>query len=786
MKSIKFSDLIKVIKPEYLYIKLTPTYSVRNNSTYKLARTINSLYKDIFHSIKQEQSRVMRILGREFVIGIQYSITSPSKVAYFIYIEPERIDFYLLSPKQYLSLIQEKIGDTWPNVTATITEEENIPQFGPKVTKYQLYYAKEDGLSLAVDRRTNELLESNLNIVDVLEEGDRVGIFYNFIPSSQFGWRSSYQSTLEKIRQNLPVDRNKMNVRYLVRMALETISDLIEDITNVFSGKGQSFLHFEDNPVASLEKALTRVSSSRAISDSTVRKATDVIIDAQILTLSESSDRTREHNNAKSLAQSFDSISEDNNLVYRFHSGPFTPLEHRIKGAAVSKVGSGECGNFLALPGRSLLERYNFIEKVQTQETEVPGELRKGVMCLGENTCKGNKQQAYLSNDFDYRMLSLVLIGPNRAGKSKFLANIARDAINAGECVLIPDFIGSCQLSSEIASVFPPSKVLEIRCDDYTAMQGLGYNEVPPSKDAFIRYKNAKEQAALLMTLVDSINTEEANFTAKMGRYMESAALVVFLSGGSINDVFSVLINHKKRKEYIDKLPVEQKDMMGEYVDYLFELDSSESGKVIGTRSHLITGAIDRLHRLKVNAYLEMMLKKGIDGNIDLVKEMQKPQLIVIKMPQRMFLTDNEKDVYTTYWLTKIWLALQIREEQIQNRKKMTKVNLIIDELYQVNNTERFLTLKLSQLPKFNLKPIISCHYLNQIRIIREELRSANASYMLLSGCDKKNYMELQSELYPYQEEDLLGLPRYHSLNLIKCDSGYGKFITKLPPPIIT
>ncbi len=153
-------------------------------------------------------------------------------------------------------------------------------------------------------------------------------------------------------------------------------------------------------------------------------------------------------------------------------------------------------------------------------------------------------------------------------------------------------------------------------------------------------------------------------------------------------------------------------------------------------------------------------------------------------MPQRMFLTDNEKDVYVTYWLTKLWLSLQIREQQIRNRKKMTKVNLIIDELYQVNNAEKFLTWKLSQLPKFNLKPIISCHYLNQIRIIREELRSANASYMLLSGCDKKNYTELESELYPYKEEDLLSLKRYHSLNLIKCNEGYGKFITKLPVPI--
>ncbi|HZK02004.1 MAG TPA: hypothetical protein VFC96_03985 [Anaerovoracaceae bacterium] len=440
----------------------------------------------------------------------------------------------------------------------------------------------------------------------------------------------------------------------------------------------------------------------------------------------------------------------------------------------------------MALPGRELLERYNFIDKVQTQETEVPKDLRQGVLCLGESTYRGHKQKAYLSNDFDYRMLSLVLIGPNRAGKSKFLANVARDSINAGECVVLPDYIGSCQLSAEIASVIPAEKVLEIRCDSYDVMQGLGYNEVPISRDAFTQYRNAKEMTALLMTLVDSINADDANFSAKMGRYMESAALAVFLSGGSINDVFTVLMNHKKRQEFINKIPKQQEQHMEEYIDYLHELDDYDRAKqaVVGTRSHLIAGIIDRLHKLKTNAYLEMMLKKGIDGNVNLVEEMQKPQLIVIKMPQRMFLTDNEKDVYVAYWMTKIWLALQIREEQIRDRKKMTKVNLIIDELYQVNNAEGFLTKKLSQLPKFNLKPVISCHYLNQIKIIREELRSANASYMLISGGDKKNYEELASELHPYTEQDLLCLPRYHSMNLIKCEDGYGKFITKLPTPI--
>lgn len=37
----------------------------------------------------------------------------------------------------------------------------------------------------------------------------------------------------------------------------------------------------------------------------------------------------------------------------------------------------------------------------------------------------------------------LLLIGPTRAGKSKLMANLSKDAINNGECVIVFDFIKS-------------------------------------------------------------------------------------------------------------------------------------------------------------------------------------------------------------------------------------------------------------------------------------------------------------------------------------------------------
>ncbi|NDI34652.1 hypothetical protein [Chengkuizengella sediminis] len=62
---------------------------------------------------------------------------------------------------------------------------------------------------------------------------------------------------------------------------------------------------------------------------------------------------------------------------------------------------------------------------------------------------------------------------------------------------------------------------------------------------------------------------------------------------------------------------------------------------------------------------------------------------------------------------------------------------------------------------------------------------SANTSYMLLEGCDKKNYTELKDELYPFTAEDLSNLKRYHSLNYVKSKEGYTRFITNMPSPIM-
>ncbi|WP_366160521.1 hypothetical protein ABXS71_16705 [Bacillus infantis] len=714
-------------------------------------------------------------------MGTQYSVQLQSKVSFFVYIEKKKVEFYFIIPKHHFSFIKEKIMDVWNSIT--VLEVETIPGFSEVALKYQMNYVKEDGLSLSTDRRNSDLLHSKLNVVDVMEEGDKAGIFYNFLPTSHFTWRSSYEATLRKVKKNIPVDRNKMGLTYVIKLTFGLLASIVDDIGEALGGENK---HKNTNKgMEVFEKTLEWMNGGRSISESTRRKANAAILETQIAVISESSNAIRRRNTARSLAQSFETVADDNRLTFK-RLKSFQYDDYKIK-ADTNKVGDEEAQNFLALAGRDILEKYNFIDKVETLETEVPEDLRYGDMRIGTSTFRGHRQEAFLSTDNEFKYLSLILIGPNRAGKSTLMGNLAHDAVGKGECTILFDFIGNCELSEEVAACFPKDKVLNVECNDFEKLQGLGYNEVEVSQDPFIQYDNAKKQTTQLLTLINSINAADTHLSPKMERYLTSAALIVFILGGSIRDVFQVLQSHVERHQFLGKVPANQQDNLWESKMALLELDElSKEGLVQGTKLNLIVGIIDRLNKLKSNTFMELMLKKSSAENFNLIEEMQKSQLICFKMPEHMFTTDNEKDIYTTYWMTKIWMALQMRKMKYKgSRNSMTKVNLLIDELYQVENTEKFLTSKLSRLPKFNIKPILSCHYLNQIKTIRPELRSASASYMLVAGCDKENFKELQEELRPFELEDLMQLKRFHSLNLIKTKDGYGRFITKLPGPIL-
>ena len=770
--SIPLDKFFQYIKPKYIYIKLTPDKSIRNYNSSNIAKAIKHTYKAINKRIKWENKKLW--------IEINF------KIAYIIDIKKSDVGFYFMVPKVYQDIIIEKVREIWPR--ATLETIEVLEQHSKDAECYQLTYKNEDAMSLNVDKKSNEPLNSILSVNSIMKDDDRVTIIYNFQPRRDLGWAKQYSETIEKFNSDKPILREKTNPKYIAITLVTEILRLVDDafkIIGEFSGIDMS----KNNSVL-LESALALFKDRKELSNATKRKKDLGVINCQIGLISNSVDATRKENNALAVAHSYRALDEDNELIVKKLKKDIRIDKYDI-GTDINIVSTDECSNFIQLPGRTLLDEHN-ISHIDTLESEIPEQLRSGVMCIGTNTYKGVKQKAYLTSDKEFKNLTLCLIGPTRAGKTTLISNLSRDAVKAGETTIILDWCGNCDLSDEVSKVIDKKKILNIDCSDINNLQGFGYNEIKPLDNSeFQVYRCAKTNATQLKTLINCLS-DGSELQARMETYLECAAIIVFLVGGSVKDIFEVLQDHNIRHKYIKNIPLRFKEKTEKYINRLHELDEyskatkDNPAELIGTKLVLIQGILNRINKLNENAYVEAMLSKGCENNIDLFEEIQKAQLICIKIPEIMFQTEEEKDIYCTYWLTKIWSALQIRKFNIPDaeREKRIKVNIIFDELYQVPICQEFLRKKISQIAKFDAKPIISCHYLKQISGIREELKSANASYMMIAGCDKANFNELREELYPYELEDLLNLKRFYSLNLLKYENGWTKFITELPPKI--
>lgn len=775
-ENITLKKYFEIVKPKYVYLKIIADKSIRNYNSTNIAKAISHIHIDIRKMIVKKESK--------------YYIKTDLKCSYFIDISRQDVNFYFIVPEQYKTLAIEKIRETWPK--CTIEPVEGIKPFANSATKYSLSTNKLDALSLNIDKASNEPLNSILNVLDIMKEGDRVAIMYNFRHYNSYIWNNEYSKCINKINKRELIDKEINSIYFLKMLAgvitglLELSLELLNDLFGGFKEKGIENLGF----IEAVTDLVTTNKSS--LSNSTRTKKDAIVLNTQIIVASESCDQVRQDNNGVAVCQSFRTIDEDNSITY--HKLKDTSLDYEkynITNAKSCRFSVNECQNFLQLPGKTLLETYR-ISHINTFETDVPEQLQKGTKLIGLSVYKGKTSKVYITDDKDYKNLALVVVGPTRSGKSSCLGNIARNSIDNNECVIVLDYIENCLLSEDIKRSIPSDKVLELDLSDYNNIQGLGYNEaIKNTSSPFEMYESAKQQASQVVQLVNSVNVEGSEFSPKMKRYLNAACLVVFANKGAIKDVIMALQDHIIRHRMISNIPAILNDYLEEYINYLKELDDwSKDTKdrprhIEGTKLINIVGILDRFEELKSNTYMEMMLKKGIEDNFNMYEEMEKNQCIIIKMPESMFSTPQERDVMTTYWLTKIWISGQVRAWKIKNRYDRKTVTVLTDEIAQLENAERYLGSKLSQTAKFGIKFVLSTMYLNELKI-RNLLRTANTSYIFISGSDKINFKEMKEEFIEkgFELDDLMKLKRFHSLNYIKYGDGYWAGITQLPKPL--
>jgi hypothetical protein len=759
--------MLVIKKPEYVYLKITSHTSIRNYNSSNLARAIHNMGSSLIKRIEFEERKLI--------------YKAPLKCCYCIDIKKDKVQFIFVVPKQYEAIAKQKINETWP--TAVIDNIKCMEKFSDNAIKYELKYKYEDALSLDVDKRSSEPLSSILSVLEVMSDNDRVALMYNFIPTNQNGWDYGYKQSMEKLEHGFSLEKD-ISFHKVIKLALNGIAFILESfiggVLELVEGKKAA-----DNTVKNIKHILGIAENGKNLSESTKKKRSETVIRAQMVVLAEGDNC---NTNAISVCQSFKNNDEGiikNELLFSKIKKIFS-LENYDWGISSNRMSLSECHNLLQLPGREVLSQFQAIKRNDTLEIRPPNELIKGYISLGECTYKTEKVKTYMSDDKNLANLGLVLLGPQGSGKSEFIANYSKAATSTGEGLILIDFIKNCELSDKVKSVVNKDRLIEIDLSNYDQAQSFGFNEINniECKTDLERLELANMQTQLTLSFINAINPDD-ELSSRMRRSLSSACNIVFIhKGTSLRDVVNCCQDHRKRQSFIERIPASLVNDLQDDINNLMDMNElgkskEDKGQIIGTKDTKTEFIMDRINLLMEDIKLKRMFNKPIDNNLDFVQLMNKGKIILIKIPESKFPTKFHKNILTTFYISKIWLASQLRGSLYNNP---LRCHAIVDEIFQAPTSEKMLVDILPQGRKFSLKFIFSAHYLSQIQTIKEALKASGASYMLLQGTDKKNYDEMKEDLMPFELEDLLNLKRFNSLNMIKYSKGYAKFITQLPP----
>ena len=752
-KSMKLNDYVKVIKNEYVTVQIIPAKSNRNNNTDAIAQIINKMYLKANQLIIRENKKLI--------------ISTQAKVSYYIHITKDKVEFYFIIPKIHITKFKTKFIEVWKNVE--VKEVDRIPVDINKGTKYQLNYKYNDSLSLDVDKRSNDLLNANLSTLEILESGESIGIFYNFIPTSEREinyFQVNHSEIINKYKNgnNLKKSKNIGDILILsIRFLIGFIDDFISSMQNSLNNKKVIGIKREPTPA-------------------TVKKGTKDIIKTQIIINSQSTSKSREQTLLNSISNSYRSISNDNELIPKEIKKDIDIYKTCIDNVGVNYATTEETQNFISIAGRELIEQYNVIDHNKILELKVPKCLENGEIRIGTVKCKDTIQKAYYSTDKQISRLGRVLMGSMGAGKDYYMVNMAKDIIKAGRGLIVIDYIDKCQLSDNIKAITPAEKLLEIDCSNINQLQTFSYNELKISDDMdiYTKISVSMQKAQQLQILLDSINDDNSKLTPRMLRYLYAGATVVFFynSNASFKNVIDVLLDPVKRENIINSLSVEAKEILIDEIDDLKELTKKDKKGNMENVDNKIDGIIDRISWLKTNFYTKLAFTKDSANNIDFIEAIKQNKVILIKIPEKIFNSKMIRNVLATFYLSKIWLSKQLGATE-------SKTELFINEIHQSYNCQLLMEDILVECRKFNLVPTLALHYLGQCtNKLKNSILASGASFLLIAGCDVKAFTELRPhfEKYGYSEADLVELDRYNALCLIKNEeNNYSAFVSKLP-----
>lgn len=429
-----------------------------------------------------------------------------------------------------------------------------------------------------------------------------------------------------------------------------------------------------------------------------------------------------------------------------------------------------ELTSLVKLPDVSLQRRFG-VKAIKINQVNPPKDCLEGDVKLGELKLFGKDTNIYLPRHRDVGCLPFIILTKMGGGKTTLLLNMARDTVDAGDGLIVFDYIRDCQLSKALIKMYPDINI--IKFDDPDNLDNFSFPEVEIDESWSVskRLETANIIFGEVKLLVNSMATDSNEMTRPMSRYLSAACNMVFIhKDKTLLDLLDVLEDKDIRDLYI-RLAISQ----GVYrendrdIRTLRELDTSQIS---------LDRLLERFSIITEDFTLRKMLENQT-SKVNFVDIMDNKKPILLMMPQNIFTSKKKKDIICTYYMRRINLAMNRRLEYGNTCRVM------IDEGHQIPNTIKLLGNFISEPRKFSLNFIITMHSFSQLGSaeLKDMIIGAGCQFMLLKGVTENAFNELKSYIGDeFEYNDMREMEwKFGSLNLIYENNVHKAFMSKLP-----
>lgn len=767
-----------MLKREYITYKLIPDIKIKNSNNDSIAQAMAVCFQEPLNRITKK--------------GLLESI----KFYFDIELTKDSTIFYLTIPRNVDNLVMNKVKTVWDK--ANIHEQPLENNFNPKTTELAELVLKYDNFrSLSTDKGDLYPLTNIMAIMKALNQNERVRISFCFEPLKRTNWMAKANDEYKQFKSGKRVDREISKHEQLMKLGVKSaemlINGYIEFQMLIFEAVlGTVVPDNDEQKKQIINIALSNddlaLNKAEGIGHQSTYKQSAEAFKTSILILSDSEEPQKRKSNILMAYNSFKDLSGDNELVMRVLDKKYVmrALEHDFGGSDDCVLCDREVAKLIQLPQVTLQKLYN-LENIETQEVHLPSETTTGKIRVADVklSSKNKTVTTYFCDDFKKVSFTNVIMGPEGCGKTTQVKRIAKECSWNGYSNILIDFIEDNKLAKEVKTAIDPAKTVVLRLGDKGFIPALAYNEVSKmiteDTDAWLKIHYASMIAEQVEYLINSITSSATGeLSDAMVRLLNAACRIVFVKPKStIGDVLNVLIRHDKRIAAVEYA----KNVYNADSNLFYELDSineydKSSKKIIGTKTsnRSLEGVLSRFTQLTKVPFLEAMLQAEINPDDDFDKWIQEGKTVFIMIPQNLFPNPKTRDIITTYFITRIWLAAQIREDNSDARL----CNLIFDEVHQMPNTASFIAEHVNEFRRHRLGLTISCHYLGQFAALEEAMLSKRTNYIICKNTQKDNIKKLQEEIAPFTLDDLSRLKLHEAICSINYVSGRYNFVGKL------